>query len=60
MSAREAEVERDRAKRQSRLSFARELTAAAINNLDTDPELGVLLALHAASVTDTCKQSGYT
>ena len=35
----------------ARLSFSRELAAAAINNLGTDPERSGWLALHAASVT---------
>jgi WD domain, G-beta repeat/Tetratricopeptide repeat len=47
----EREAERNRAKQQARLSFSRELAAAAISNLDIDPERSVLLALHAVSVT---------
>jgi len=35
----------------SRLAFARELAAAANNNLDVDPERSILLALQAVSVT---------
>ena len=46
-----AEAERNRAEEQTRLSFSRELAAAAINNIETDPELSVLLALRAASET---------
>jgi Tol biopolymer transport system component len=38
-----------RAAQQARLSFSRELAAAAISNLDTDPERSVLLTLHATS-----------
>ena len=40
-----------RAEQHARLSFSRELAAAAINNLGTDPERSGWLALHAASVT---------
>ncbi|MGH8070026.1 MAG: tetratricopeptide repeat protein [Candidatus Entotheonellia bacterium] len=42
---------RAQAEQQARLSFSRELAAAAINNLGTDPERSVFLALHAASLT---------
>jgi WD40 repeat protein/transcriptional regulator with XRE-family HTH domain len=35
----------------SRLSFARELAAASLSNLDQDPELSLLLALQAAERT---------
>jgi WD40 repeat protein/tetratricopeptide (TPR) repeat protein len=42
---------RGQAEQQARLSFSRELAAAAINNLGTDPERSVFLALHAASLT---------
>ena len=52
-----AEAERDRAEQQTQLSFSRELAAAAMNNLDRDPERSVLLALHAASVTYSVNQS---
>jgi hypothetical protein len=44
-------VERDRAEQQAQLAFSRELAAAAINNLDIDPERSILLALHTASLT---------
>ena len=46
-----AEAERVRAEDQARLAQARELAAAAINNLDSDPELAILLALHSLSET---------
>src|SRR5262249_41059051 len=36
---------------QGKLSFSREVAAAAINNLNIDPERSVLLALGAASIT---------
>jgi tetratricopeptide (TPR) repeat protein len=42
---------RAQAEQQTRLSFSRELAAAAMNNLGTDPEISGWLALHAASVT---------
>jgi TIR domain/WD domain, G-beta repeat len=38
-------------RKQDRLLFSRELAAAALNNLEVDPELSVLLAMHAVSVT---------
>ena len=53
----QAVAEQRRAEQQTRLSFSRELAAAAINNLDTDPERSVLLALHAASVTYSVNKS---
>jgi WD40 repeat protein/serine/threonine protein kinase len=40
-----------RAEQQTRLTTARELAGAAINNLDVDPERSILLALQAVSVT---------
>jgi hypothetical protein len=42
---------RAEAEQQARLAASRELATAAINNLNTDPERSVLLALHAVSVT---------
>jgi WD40 repeat protein len=39
------------ATRQSMIAVSRELAAEAVNNLDTDPELSVLLALQAVSTT---------
>jgi tetratricopeptide (TPR) repeat protein len=47
----QAVAARRTAEQQARLSFSRELAAAAVNNLDKDPERSVLLALHAASGT---------
>jgi WD40 repeat protein len=41
------------AQEQARLSTSRELAAAAVNNLQVDPERSVLLALHALSTADT-------
>jgi len=38
---------------QTRLATSRELAAAAVNNLQVDPERSVLLALHALSTGDT-------
>jgi WD40 repeat protein len=39
------------AQAENRLAAARELAAASINNLDTNPELSILLAMQAISVT---------
>jgi WD40 repeat protein len=39
------------AQEQTRLTFARELAGAALNNLDVDPERSILLALQAVDVT---------
>src|SRR5262249_19265635 len=47
----------DRAEQQAQLAFSRELAAAAINNLDIDPERSILLALHAVSVTYSVSKS---
>jgi len=44
-----AETEKQRADQQARVAFARELAAAAMRNLTIDPEVSVLLGLHAAS-----------
>ncbi|MBI4771839.1 MAG: hypothetical protein HY784_15855 [Chloroflexi bacterium] len=41
------------AQQQARIAVARELAAAAIGSLETDPERGVLLALQAVSATYT-------
>jgi WD40 repeat protein/DNA-binding SARP family transcriptional activator len=41
------------AQEQARLATSRELAAAAVNNLQVDPERSVLLALHALSTADT-------
>ncbi len=45
--------ERELAEGQARLAASRELAAAAINNLDVDPERSVLLALQALSQAHT-------
>lgn len=42
-----------RAQEQARLATSRELAAAAVNNLQVDPERSVLLALRALSTADT-------
>ena len=44
-----------RAEKQARLSKARELAMAAINNLSMDPDLSTLLALQAVAVTYKAK-----
>jgi hypothetical protein len=41
------------AQQESALSFARELSMAAVNNLSDDPELSILLALESLSFADT-------
>ncbi|MDX1417426.1 MAG: protein kinase, partial [Candidatus Promineifilaceae bacterium] len=43
----QAVAERNTAEEQSRLATSRELAAAALNNIDVDPELSILLALQA-------------
>jgi WD40 repeat protein/DNA-binding SARP family transcriptional activator len=45
------------AQEQARLATSRELAAAAVNNLQVDPERSVLLALHALSTADTLEAS---
>jgi WD40 repeat protein/basic membrane lipoprotein Med (substrate-binding protein (PBP1-ABC) superfamily)/DNA-binding SARP family transcriptional activator len=45
--------QRARAERETHIATARGLAAAAINNLDVDPELSILLALEAVSETDS-------
>lgn len=44
-------VQRDRAERDARAATARELAAAAVANLDVDPERSTLLALEAVDAT---------
>ena len=44
-----------RANQQARLSASRELAAAAISNLDVDPERSILLALQSVSVAHTAE-----
>lgn len=39
------------AQEQQRIAFSRELAAAAVNNLEVDPERSILLALEAVSMT---------
>ena len=46
----EAEQQRNEAVRQAEVAQSRELAAAAVSQLEVDPELSVLLAAHAASV----------
>jgi WD40 repeat protein/serine/threonine protein kinase/DNA-binding SARP family transcriptional activator len=43
--------QRGRAQREARIATARELAAAAVANLEVDPELGVLLAIQAVQAT---------
>jgi WD40 repeat protein len=57
LSLREAQAERDRAEYHLRLSTSRELAAAAVDNLDVDPERSILLALEAVSVTYSVDKS---
>jgi WD40 repeat protein/DNA-binding SARP family transcriptional activator len=45
--------EREAAEWQARLAFSRELVASAILNLEDDPELSILLALHALTQAET-------
>lgn len=49
--AQKADQRAAEAQRANAASFARELAAAAVSNLEKDPELSVLLALHAADLT---------
>jgi WD40 repeat protein/DNA-binding SARP family transcriptional activator/tRNA A-37 threonylcarbamoyl transferase component Bud32 len=44
---------RDRAETEAHIATSRELAAAAVNNLQVDPERSVLLALQALSTADT-------
>lgn len=55
--ARQAEAEQRFAEQQQRLGFARELSAAAFSNLETNPERSILLALKAAETTQ--KEDGF-
>jgi WD40 repeat protein len=48
---RSTEEARKRAEHEARLSRSRELAAAAVANLDANPELGVHLARHAVALT---------
>jgi WD40 repeat protein len=48
-----AVLEREIAEEQARIAGSRELAAAALNNLDVDPERSVLLALQALSTART-------
>jgi WD40 repeat protein/serine/threonine protein kinase len=45
--------ERTEAERQAQLAFSRELAAAALNDLDVDPERSILLGLEALSAAHT-------
>ena len=51
VAKKEADEQRRITQEQARLATARELAAAANENLDKDPELSVLLALHAVEKT---------
>ncbi len=44
-----AQANAERAEEESHIAFSRELAAAALSNLDLDPERSILLALHAVS-----------
>jgi WD40 repeat protein len=46
-------AERDRADEEAQLAFSRELAAAALNNVEVDPERSVLLALEALAIAHT-------
>jgi len=46
-----AEAERLRAENEKRIATSRELAAAALSNLDVDPERSILLALRAVATT---------
>ncbi len=50
---RTAQQERAEAERQAQLAFSRELAAAALNDLDVDPERSILLALEGLSAAHT-------
>lgn len=56
----EAQVvsEQEEVKQQARLATSRELALAAINNLETDPERSVLLAIQALSIAQTLEAQG--
>lgn len=53
-----AEEQRTLAEEQARLAFSRELVASSILNLEDDPELSILLALHAVTQADTFQAQG--
>lgn len=48
------------AEKEGRSAFSRELAAEAIGNLDVDPQLSLLLALHAINVTFSIDKAGTT
>ncbi|MEM7113490.1 MAG: hypothetical protein AAF614_13720 [Chloroflexota bacterium] len=50
-NAREAELATENAQEQSNLATARELAAIANDQLDSDPQLGLLLAIEAVNLT---------
>jgi WD40 repeat protein/serine/threonine protein kinase/DNA-binding SARP family transcriptional activator len=54
---RQADANARRAERETRLALARELTMAATNNLNKDPELSTLLALQAVTETYAIDQT---
>lgn len=49
--------QRSIAQREQRLAFARELATAAINNLESDPDLSLLLAVQSAVVTHSAGEA---
>jgi hypothetical protein len=52
-----AEAERQRAETENRVATSRELAAAALSNLNVDPERSILLALQAVSTTYSVDKS---
>jgi hypothetical protein len=48
-----AQAEQQRAEEEKRLARSRELAIAALNNLDADPELSILLALQSVAQSNT-------
>ncbi|RPI82598.1 MAG: hypothetical protein EHM41_17975, partial [Chloroflexi bacterium] len=56
----EAQVvkEQEEVKQQARLATSRELSLAAINNLDIDPERSILLAIEALNTAQTLEAQG--
>lgn len=49
----EAQTQRDKAQRQSRISLARELVARSSNQVSRDGDAGLLLAVEAVKVSKT-------
>jgi hypothetical protein len=55
-SAAAAEANAKQAQAEQRIATVRELAAAAVSNLSTDPERSLLLTLHAIDVTAAAHQ----